>query len=235
MGSRRSWICISAFLTLPALIAGSAQEVVSVQDLTARGCALVRSVGNLKDTTGRSGDRRLDRALIAEVRKLDKIFQINAGYRYLRDGDRPNAYATTETFVSGTSGTILFGLTLMGNELRTEYGGAAVAGIAAHEGAHIVQFSTPNLHQRLNERTVRRIELHADFLAGYYFSRTNRTEKSLIVFGQSLFSKGDYEYNDRQHHGTPEQRVAAMRAGYSHGQSDLTEAVEQGVRYVSGN
>jgi hypothetical protein len=162
-----------------------------------------------------------------------RIFQINPGYRFLLDGHRPNAYATPDTQVSGTSGTVLFGLTLMANELSTEYGGAAIAGIAAHEGAHILQFNSPDLHRRLDGPTVRLIELHADFLAGYYFQRTGRTEKSLVVFGESLFSKGDYEFNDRQHHGTPEARVASMRAGYSNGKYDLTQAVERGAQYVT--
>jgi hypothetical protein len=38
---------------------------------------------------------------------------------------------------------------LMSNELQTEYADAAVAGIAAHEGAHIVQYTTPGLRRRL--------------------------------------------------------------------------------------
>src|SRR5262245_8569112 len=190
MRRRDFLICVSALCgTHRTSLAGAPQQV------EAQGCSLVRSVGPQTATTSRSGDPQLDRALIAEVKKLDTVFGINPGYRFLRDGNRPNAYATPDTHVTGTSGTVLFGLTLMMNELATEYGGAAVAGIAAHEGAHIVQFTSPSLHRRLEGRTVRLLELHADFLAGYYFSRTNRTERSLVAFGQSLFSKGDYEFN----------------------------------------
>jgi hypothetical protein len=228
MRRRDFLLCLSAICAHPALLIASPRQIPE------GGCSLVRSVGSLTDTTARSGNRNLDRALIAEVRKLDKAFGINPGYRFLRDGNRPNAYATPETQVSGTAGTILVGLTLMNNELATEYGGAAVAGIAAHEGAHILQFNSPSLHRRLQGRTVRLIELHADFLAGYYFSRTGRTEKSLIVFAQSLFSKGDYEFNDPQHHGTPDQRVAAMRSGYANGSYELNDAVERGANYVIG-
>jgi hypothetical protein len=228
MRRRHFLMCISALCPLrPSVLAQS-------HHIDARGCALVRAVGALSDTTSRSGNGQLDRALIAEVKKLDQVFQINPGYRFLRDGNRPNAYATPDSHVSGTSGTILFGLTLMSNELGTEYGGAAVAGIAAHEGAHILQFRSPALHRRLNGPTVRLIELHADFLAGYYFARTGRTERSLVVFGESLFAKGDYEFNDRQHHGTPQQRVASMRAGYSNKAYELNEAVERGAQYVTG-
>ena len=220
--------CLSALCVLPL------SHLAARTQVEARGCSLVRNVGSNSSTTARSGNGKLDRALIAEVKKLDAAFGINPGYRFLRDADGPNAYATTDTHVAGTRGTILFGLTLMNSELLTEYGGAAIAGIAAHEGAHIVQFNTPGLHSQLDGSTVRKIELHADFLAGFYFSKTGRTEKSLIAFGQSLFAKGDYQYNDRQHHGTPEQRVAAMRAGYSSGSYPLDQAIERGVKYVAG-
>lgn len=229
MRRRDFFVCLSTMCCAPAW----PRRLDAAQNAEG-GCSLVRSVGSLSDTTARSGNQQLDRALIAEVKKLDSVFGINPGYRFLRDGNRPNAYATSETHVNGTAGTILFGLTLMGNELSTEYGGAAIAGIAAHEGAHIVQFNSRELHQRLNGPTVRRIELHADFLAGYYFARTQRTERSLVVFGQSLFSKGDYEFNDRNHHGTPEQRVAAMRAGFAASQNGLSQAIERGVQYVMG-
>lgn len=188
---------------------------------------------SLSDTTSSSGNKDLDRALIAEVRKVDRIFQINPGYRFLRDGGRPNAYATSETQVSGTWGTIVFGLTLMSQELQTEYGGAAIAGIAGHEGAHIFQFQH-NYAARLRGSTARPQELHADYLAGYYFAQTERTEHSLIVFAESLFSKGDYAFNSPDHHGTPEDRVSAMRRGYAAGDnSDIFAVADQGVRYVT--
>jgi hypothetical protein len=207
--------------------------LASIQERSAAGgCAWVRGVGPLSDTTSSSGNEDLDRALIAEVKKIDQIFQIDPGYRFLRDGDHPNAYATENALVQGTSGTVLFGLTLMEGELQTEYGGAAIAGIAAHEGAHILQYKTDDIRRRLTGPTAQPIELHADFMAGYYFSRTGRTERSLVVFAESLFSKGDYQYNDPGHHGTPKQRVASMRAGYGDGAYALSEALDRGAQYV---
>jgi len=226
MDRRRFLLCLSAACS------GVLSHTAFAQRMGAQGCGIVRSLGELSEHTSLSGNSDLDRALIAEVRKMDSAFGINPGYRFLRDGSHPNAYATPETFVEGTTATILFGLTLLQNELRTEYGGAAIAGIAAHEGAHVVQFRSPEVSKRLKGPTVKLAELHADFLAGYYFSRTNRTEKSLVTFGESLFSKGDYDFNDPQHHGTPKQRVAAMRAGYGAKGYDLNQAVERGVRYV---
>ena len=185
MERRRFLLYLSAVCSAGA----SCRTSASAQPLDARGCALVRSLGSLSDHTSQSGISQLDRALIAEVKKLDQEFRINPGYRFLRDGDRPNAYATPESFVEGTSGTILFGLTLLQNELRTDYGGAAIAGIAAHEGAHVVQFQFPKLSERLRGPTMKLSELHADFLAGYYFARTGRTERSLVTFGSPSFRR----------------------------------------------
>lgn len=184
-------------------------------------------------STSRSGNDALDRALIAEVRKLDRVFGINPGYRFMYETGGPNAMATGETLVGGTRGTILFGLTLVSRELNTAYGGAALAGIAGHEGAHIYQFAN-GYQSRLRGRTVKPMELHADFLAGWYFARTGRTEPSLVAFGTSLFDKGDYQYNDRDHHGTPEERVSAMQAGYAVGNiTNVSTAAERGAQYVS--
>jgi hypothetical protein len=229
--NRRSFIADIAKVCLCALV--TPRALAGREDL-AGGCAWSHATGqSLSDTTSSSGNRELDRALIAEVRKVDQIFQINPGYRFLRDGSRPNAYATGETQVSGTWGTVVFGLTLVSQELRTEYGGAAIAGIAGHEGAHIFQYRN-NYTARLHGSTARPRELHADYLAGYYFARTGRTEHSLVAFAKSLFGKGDYEFNHPDHHGTPDERVSAMRSGYAAGNNtDLIAVANQGVRYVT--
>ncbi|MEM6488233.1 MAG: hypothetical protein AAF677_08185 [Pseudomonadota bacterium] len=182
-----------------------------------------------------SGNPRLDRAMIAELRKVLDAFDINPGIKYIDDSRSPNAFATTETIVQGTTGTMLFGLSLIQTEMNTEYGGAAVAGIAAHEGAHIFQFFSSYGRRLTQGRTAREMELHADLLAGWYFGHTGRTERSLVVFGRSLFSKGDYDYNDPRHHGTPDERLAAMRTGFAYNSRgySLGRAADAGVDYVT--
>ena len=185
---------------------------------------------------GTSGDTGLDRALIAEVRKINAVFSIRPGYRYIDDADSPNAFAMQRTIIANTHGTVLLGLNLIRGEMSTSYGGAAVAGIAAHEGAHIHQYFS-GLADRLNGATARNTELHADYLAGYYFAQDGRTSRSLDVFARSLFSKGDYAYNEPDHHGSPEERQAAMKAGYAAGgqSADLAQVSDKGVAYVLAN
>lgn len=224
-------VCCCTALVSPPQLKGQTEP-------SGQGCQLTHAaLPTLPDLTPRSGDPRLDRAMIAEIRKVDRIFRINPAYTYFRD-QSPNAYATTDNLVNypRTRGTIAFGLNLLRTELSTEYGGAAIAGIAAHEGAHIFQFFHPNrnLQQRLRGPNARKQELHADFLAGYYFAATGRTERSLVVFANSLLHKGDYQYNDPDHHGTPTERVQAMRAGYRQGHLNLEEAARRGIQYVLG-
>jgi len=182
---------------------------------------------------GSSGDQALDRAMIAEVRKINTAFGIRPGYRFFEDAS-PNALAWNQTLVAQTRGTVFLGVNLIREELSARYGGAAVAGIAAHEGAHVVQFFSDGMARLAAGRTARDFELHADFLAGYYFGITGRTERSIDVFGNSLFSKGDYDFNDEHHHGTPDERLAAMHAGYrvadrGHG---LGQAIREGIDHA---
>ena len=183
-----------------------------------------------------SGNKNLDRAMIAELRKVNRVFSIRPGYRYFDDRGSPNALALQRSLVRNTRGTVFFGLGLVQSELQEEFGGAAVAGIAAHEGTHIFQFFSSFIHRLHSTRSVRGMELHADFLAGYYFGMTDRTDQSIDSFGRSLFEKGDYKYNDQNHHGTPDERIEAMHTGYrlaSRGAS-LSEAVEEGIIHVNG-
>ena len=118
--------------------------------------------------------------------------------------------------------------------MQKDFGGAAVAGIAAHEGAHILQFFSPVGRLLARGDTARTMELHADFLAGYYFGATGRTERSIDVFGESLFERGDYDFNSRDHHGTPDERLEAMHRGFREADrgAGLAQAVESGLAHV---
>ena len=207
-----------------------------------RGCSLTGAASQAAvagRTTSQSGDPRLDTALIAEVKQIDAFFGIQPAYQYLDDGVRPNAYANDTNTRPGTQGTISIGLTLLGLEFQEPWGGAAVAGIAAHEGAHIFQFTTRYYAacrqlSLMGNGTDREMELHADFLAGFYFAGTGRTAKSLDVFGRSLFKKGDKGYNNPWHHGTPQERLTAMATGYAvwRRTDDLITAANEGLAHV---
>jgi hypothetical protein len=187
-------------------------------------------------TYSSSGNPQIDRAMIAEIKKIIKVLPINPGFKFINDL-RPNAFATPQGIVPNTQGTVYIGLSLINGEFnKSPYGGVAVAGICAHECAHIYQFQT-GYSQFLAGPTAKVVELHADFLAGYYFGRDrSHSRQQVEVFAASLFSKGDYDFNDPNHHGTPQQRVQAMRRGYDIGESsmDVTPAAREGADFVRG-
>lgn len=172
-------------------------------------------------TMASSGNRNLDRALIAELRRIISIIPVDPGFRYITDNP-PNAFATVESMVRGTRGTVLLGVNLVREEIESSnYGGVAVAGICAHECAHIYQFFSGYARQ-LSGNTAKFVELHADFLAGYYMGvRRQFAIDRIAVFARSLFYKGDYNYNNPHHHGTPEARFEALRGGYEVGSNGV--------------
>ncbi len=177
-----------------------------------RGCSFSQADQEPDELKSSSGDAALDEALIIELQRiLTVIPKINPGFQYLVD-KQPNAYATTKTYVSGTNGTVLIGVNLVKMLMQQPEGGAAVAGMCAHECGHIYQFST-DFHQRLKELLL--IELHADFLSGIYMGkRAEFTADRVWQLSKALHEHGGYAYTNPEHHGTPGQRSAAMEKGY---------------------
>jgi uncharacterized protein len=99
-----------------------------------------------------------------------------------------------------------------------QYGDAALAYILAHEYSHAVQtiggFRPSNITA---------IELQADCLAGFYMgAMPNVTfdQQDIEQIAQIAYQVGDYEYNNRQHHGTPQERARAVLTGFQASQQN---------------
>jgi hypothetical protein len=182
-----------------------------------------------------SGNVNLDNALIAELRRITTIIPVHPGFQYIEERS-PNAFATPQTIIPGTSGTVLIGLKLVTSFLQTTNGGAVVAGVCAHECGHIYQFfSEYNEHfENSNNKLVLR-ELHADFIAGYYMGkRREYTADNVRLFTQTLIQFGTYDFADPKYHGSPAIRAAAMEGGYHMAITGDTfgDAVAKGENYV---
>src|SRR5436190_9340278 len=96
--------------------------------------------------------------------------------------------------------------------------------VCAHEFAHIVQFKY-GIDKRLvpcRDCSVKRLELHADFLAGYFAGRRKleRSDFPAAVFAKTQYNFGDDHYGSPTHHGTPKERGEAVVAGFSSGFRD---------------
>lgn len=187
----------------------------------------------------RSGNERLDRAMGVMLADLASKLKVRPGFAYLDDGDAPNAFALDENWLPATRGTVLFGRNLLLSSLsRSRHGDMLVMGICAHEFGHIVQYDH-DLIERLGKRqaTSRRVELHADFLSGYYVGRrdVDYSQQQMIDLGRAWEELGDNHFTNPDHHGTSRERIAAIEAGYlmaTQHKVGIQEAIQAGLYYL---
>ncbi|MBY5762568.1 hypothetical protein HFO06_05530 [Rhizobium leguminosarum] len=193
------------------------------------------SSNNDKFTTG---DAILDSHLGKALVRTSKFMSVTPAFGFY---DEENAQASPHSSpsVAGTWGTVLFGRPLFRKEMEVQdKTGITVITIIAHEFAHILQYSL-NLDKELLEgqTTVKRLELHADILAGFFLGARKRETPSLSMYsaGEVFNRIGDSKFTDRNHHGTPEERVSASQFGFDRGRTggySLDTIVKEGVNYV---
>lgn len=169
-----------------------------------------------------TGNPVIDQGYQLEGLALSQTFQVAPSGAFMDDSLSPNAMATPERLLgpqNGPDGTVIFGMNLITREIWRDGIGMAVAGIMAHEFAHIRQF------KRGSFEPGRDSELEADFLAGWYLDvRQTFALTNVRPALQSFFEKGDYAFNDPLHHGTPQQRLDCVLAGISSGARSVSEA-----------
>jgi hypothetical protein len=195
---------------------------------------LVASVDAEQRLITSSGDVNLDRYLGRALVRLAKLFEVYPDFGFFDDRDHENALAVRDTK------TVLFGLQLFHHTLKDfDDGGMAVIAVCAHEFAHIYQYES-GYHAKLTSKpwtNVKLAELHADYLAGYFLAARKAVFPTLNLQGAgALFEKlGDTEFTAREHHGTPEQRLGSIEAGFNFGRNaphDVGSAAEAGERFV---
>ena len=188
-----------------------------------------------------SGNKDFDRALAITLTKLSDSFDILPGFAFFHEGDEgANAFASRSRRLGRADGSVVFGKVLLNLLMRSrDNPELRVAAVCAHEFAHIMQYRL-SLENRLvgPDRRVKRLELHADFMAGYFagLRKKERPDFPAAVFAQTQFSFGDTQYNDPDHHGTPDERGQAVVAGFQASHRDgkgLGDAIEEGIRFVS--
>ena len=98
--------------------------------------------------------------------------------------------------------------------------------IAAHEVAHIFQYEDGYFDLAQTDDTVRRNELMADDFAGSCLAyvvnggrridrgKLFRSKDSVRAAFQVMFNRGDYNFTNPNHHGTPDERLDAVDSGY---------------------
>jgi hypothetical protein len=135
----------------------------------------------------------------------------------------------------------MFGLTYLRYCLAApESPDAVVGAVCAHEFGHILQFKRGLRGHRVfaGQPTVKRLELHADYLCGYFagMRKLQKPDFQAAVFATSRYAVGDTYFARRDHHGTPDERAAAAVRGFEVAYRErrrLDEAVQIGINYVS--
>ena len=205
-----------------------------------KGCSLNVNRNQLQNSYSlypTTGNAQLDQIINLDMFALYDLFDVKANIYMYKDDNGPNARAlpivSDQRFPDGT---VIFGINLMGDEFRKSATGLgfAIPGIIAHEMGHILQFN------KKSNMPVMQMELQADFLAGYYLSvRTDlMRNKGIPVYTfapeafKSFFEKGGYDFNNPSHHGTPEQRLAAVTAGHNCNFRDIDEIFDASKKYV---
>jgi len=165
-----------------------------------------------------SNDKEVDQVYAAADRDLRREFKVSPDTWFYDDGNTPNAFATwlLRRGFRG-DGTVCLGLGLVRrvtrrNELNRRWKTRLTA-IMAHEWAHIVQYSRGH---RLPGKST---ELHADFLAGWFLSRTSaaRTESVEKQGAEAMYRfglLGDNDLGHPDHHGTMAERANAVTQGF---------------------
>jgi hypothetical protein len=186
-----------------------------------------------------SGDRDFDRALAETLAFLSDRFFVLPGFAFFSEPGSPNAFASSARRMGRSDGHVLFGRKLFREIMsRREHPEIGIVSVCAHEFGHIAQYKY-GVYNRLvgANRRKKRLELHADFLSGYFagIRRLQHRNYPAATFALTQFGFGDYS-DDIEHHGTPDERGAAVVAGYKAGYDERLKfgfALESGIRYVT--
>jgi hypothetical protein len=166
------------------------------------------------------GDPWFDQRFVQELQLQSGFFTGFTPAVYVLDECSPQQ----ANALSDPRGFILFGKWLASKTVIETRSELPIAGILAHEWAHQVQFRLGWMQQ--TEPTVRRTELEADMWSGLYMGMAKQwAGAQLDAYFQTLFQLGDYQFNSANHHGTPNQRLAAGVTGLMVAQQVLNRAM----------
>ncbi len=182
----------------------------------------------------RSGNPDLDYALAQALANLSELFGVLPGFCYYDDSGSPNALATSDQLLDRTDGTVMMGLSFLGEMLRMpERPDASIVAVCAHEFGHIVSYKTGLINQLKGGGGVFRSEQFADYMAGYFAGTRKllRPDYPAVVFAstQNYFGGGD--------HGSSSQRGEAVQAGFMAAYQrklGMQDATQAGLQFCLG-
>jgi hypothetical protein len=184
-----------------------------------------------------SGDPNFDRALSVTLLKIGEAFSVLPGFAF-SERVQLNAFASKDRSLGRDDGSVVFGNPLFREIMgRREHPEVGIVAVCAHEFGHIVQYKHGVDKILIVNRRVKRLELHADFMAGYFAGRRKleMPDFPAAIFATTQYSFGDSNYGDPDHHGTSAERGQAVVAGFDsayRARESFATALETGVRYA---
>lgn len=176
-----------------------------------------RGIGR-QDFAETTGDAEFDRVFGRAIIKLAGFFGEQPAFGIVNDEHHDNAWAMAQTPPGARFGTVGFGSTMLNKLREFDASGMAIMAIVAHEFSHIAQYRR-NVMGELNagQTSVRRSELHADYLTGCYLGwiKRNQPAVSVRLAGQFMEAIGDTNFSSEHHHGTHAERIASVEAGFA--------------------
>lgn len=202
-------------LVLSCCASGFSQCSISRSQFGALGAA-----NRLSTTTG---NVQIDRDFGRILNLVSSDFGVRPGFLFESETVGTNARALPDGLIPGTDATVLFGRNMIFQQLQSTGNTVnfTIPAIVAHEFTHVVQF------QRGSNLAVMGQELQADYMAGWWISKAALYPGGAQAISQNLlafFRLGDYAFTDPDHHGTPQQRQAAILQGMRQGRSSFDEA-----------
>jgi hypothetical protein len=165
-----------------------------------------------------SGVAKYDLSVTAAVDSVSRVIgrHIAAAVMFINDYN---------ALYSPADNVVAFGVPLLDSIQGADFD-LKVMCIAAHEVAHIFQAEDGYFDLAQTDTTVRRNELMADHFAGCCMAffvngerridrgKLYRSKNSVQSAFQLMFSRGDSNFTNPNHHGTPSERLDAVDAGY---------------------
>ncbi|MEM8975859.1 MAG: hypothetical protein AAGD43_27660 [Pseudomonadota bacterium] len=174
----------------------------------------------VKQRSRTTGNRDLNKQLDAALQRIARTFKVWPQVGFYDDGDNPNAIAIWYEEGGKRTYAVVFGKNYFTKLLTYDPTGITFLQTAAHEFAHVWMYQSGQLDTLLEDQpTVKRAELHADFLSGYYLGLRKRDNPraSFRSAGMKRWESGDTYFEHQHHHGTPKQRLAAAEKGFRMG------------------
>ncbi len=186
-----------------------------------------------------TGNPDLDRSFDRALQRLAETFDVWPKVGFYDDTGSPNAMAMRYSVGGTTEFAVVFGRAYFKKLMDYDPSGITLLHTAAHEFAHVWVYRDGLFDKiRGNDPTVKPVELHADFMAGYYLGLRKRDnpQASFWAAGIGRWQSGDEEFRNVHHHGTPDERLAAAEKGFLLGFLDNRrpgDAFEAATRYVA--